>query len=1027
MPNNVEEFESERGQPVPEELLELLAGDDELLNSYPHHKGNPGHRGGSSPAGGGSAGSNNTGLPPGQTPYPEKVTPITPVAKKTPAKTYKSTPKFIPQDIHSLDDFDKDLKGSLKSSGWAVVTGTRESQGKHDSPENVANNLRLENELKAKNIPYQVVHGFYKGEDQGKNYLIQSDEPTAQEIGNRYGQESVLTHNGLVYSKDGSLQPAKHEENKFGAAAKKQEFYSQLPSGKAFSMGIDFSAKITKEDREKHAAGRLQAATQPSHYPNAIKTANRLKNTFIGHRGRKGTVGGSIALSHYSHSPHDTIDPRFEGTGIRGAQWQRKVDYPRYWSPRSYWGTRGYQPESGLGSVKHQIKVPVKALYDLDTDPQNFVGKAHAQFSHNQNYGAQEKGVWLTRAETMAKESGYLGYYSPAQKIAALFHPVKSSGRVAWSNVVKNSVAGIFADQISIKLTSKLAADNPNAGSYTRLINSIRGNSLVNSFPEHKGIPGHQGGSLPKETTELKDIKSRYTGHLSVSPVGRVGSYDSAVRRHVSRARHHWVIEETLPEVKITHGTDASGRQWESRNHTEEREDLGTFKTKTAAINKLKEIADAQGLKLEGDPTGYPRVNLPTNVHDDMSKAQSANIHQTETPAFKAWFGDSKVVDANGKPLVVYHGGRIGKSEFTGTENKSNYIQGNIFFTNEPAIAAGYAENNRRWKMGYTRSGELQESDGLYRCYLSVKNPLVVDAKGEGWDSIPFNGGKMQIDDIAIKARASKHDGLVVKNVTDQYGQADQYIVFHPTQIKSATSNKGTFNPKDPNITNTTPLKDLFNAFPGHLGRKGQRGGSEARQEQHELDPRFTSARQKYQYLLAQAKANLPEYKHRMNLFAMHHHIKFKLADIKSEARTCDKIVADYNGNHRRVKDMLRGTFMCANRQQADNISQAFEREFRVNPRTKRNMWAPEAPAQENTNYRDSKYNIRVGRGFPVEAQVSTRAMLAAKHKAHPLMKQVEGLRRRAASELRELTPGERGQINQLQAQQQAIYSKADV
>lgn len=31
-------------------------------------------------------------------------------------------------------------------------------------------------------------------------------------------------------------------------------------------------------------------------------------------------------------------------------------------------------------------------------------------------------------------------------------------------------------------------------------------------------------------------------------------------------------------------------------------------------------------------------------------------VDQTETPEFKAWFGDSKVVDANGKPLVVYHG-----------------------------------------------------------------------------------------------------------------------------------------------------------------------------------------------------------------------------------------------------------------------------------------------------------------------------------------------------------------------------------
>ena len=39
----------------------------------------------------------------------------------------------------------------------------------------------------------------------------------------------------------------------------------------------------------------------------------------------------------------------------------------------------------------------------------------------------------------------------------------------------------------------------------------------------------------------------------------------------------------------------------------------------------------------------------------------SRTTDQTNTPAFKKWFADSKVIDAQGKPLVVYHG--INKSE----------------------------------------------------------------------------------------------------------------------------------------------------------------------------------------------------------------------------------------------------------------------------------------------------------------------------------------------------------------------------
>jgi hypothetical protein len=37
-----------------------------------------------------------------------------------------------------------------------------------------------------------------------------------------------------------------------------------------------------------------------------------------------------------------------------------------------------------------------------------------------------------------------------------------------------------------------------------------------------------------------------------------------------------------------------------------------------------------------------------------MFKAEPKD--QTQIHAFKKWFGDSKVVDADGKPLVVYHG-----------------------------------------------------------------------------------------------------------------------------------------------------------------------------------------------------------------------------------------------------------------------------------------------------------------------------------------------------------------------------------
>jgi len=50
-----------------------------------------------------------------------------------------------------------------------------------------------------------------------------------------------------------------------------------------------------------------------------------------------------------------------------------------------------------------------------------------------------------------------------------------------------------------------------------------------------------------------------------------------------------------------------------------------------------------------------PLRGTPENV-GQMGVADLSRIDQTQTKAFRDWFGDSKVVDENGEPLVVYHG-----------------------------------------------------------------------------------------------------------------------------------------------------------------------------------------------------------------------------------------------------------------------------------------------------------------------------------------------------------------------------------
>jgi hypothetical protein len=171
---------------------------------------------------------------------------------------------------------------------------------------------------------------------------------------------------------------------------------------------------------------------------------------------------------------------------------------------------------------------------------------------------------------------------------------------------------------------------------------------------------------------------------------------------------------------------------------------------------------------------------------------------RTRTPAFKNWFGDfennpagaSKVVDLNGDPLVVYHGT---PKEVLFTE----FYTGNVgaFFTDNPSIASTFTPNSDDVEFqdgaAFTESGE----GGVYEVFLDIKNPKTVESGRWGFD----------IEQQFASGKREGFDGGIAENVEDggRFGFADignQYVVFDPTQIKSAIGNSGAFNPADPNI-----------------------------------------------------------------------------------------------------------------------------------------------------------------------------------------------------------------------------------
>jgi hypothetical protein len=133
----------------------------------------------------------------------------------------------------------------------------------------------------------------------------------------------------------------------------------------------------------------------------------------------------------------------------------------------------------------------------------------------------------------------------------------------------------------------------------------------------------------------------------------------------------------------------------------------------------------------------------------------------TKSKAFKAWFGDSKVVDEKGEPLPVFHGTNIDFDAFRPDESGMFGQERFHMFDPDPAYPK---------KIGKK----------VHEVYLSLKNPLISDSIG-GYDIAMGTFDKKYF-------KSKGYDGVRTKE--------GWWIAFEPTQIKTV-DNQGTFDPAD--------------------------------------------------------------------------------------------------------------------------------------------------------------------------------------------------------------------------------------
>lgn len=249
-------------------------------------------------------------------------------------------------------------------------------------------------------------------------------------------------------------------------------------------------------------------------------------------------------------------------------------------------------------------------------------------------------------------------------------------------------------------------------------------------------------------------------------------------------------------------------------------------------LGPLVRFYQSLGFQLTGraiNPAGDPELVRPAQAPE--------HVPPTETEAFRRWFGESKVVDAEGKPLVVYHGTFGDFSIFQKSRDIGFHFgtieQANVIFgrqRNGRNIMPVYLniknplriQDPRAWPADYTIGKAMPEGilSEEQRSQLLARAELLMDearaewrAAREGkpregkeadavWREILGRYNSAALAGLRDILEAKGYDGIVYVNRYEgpRSARADSYVAFRPEQIKSALANTGEYSLTNPDI-----------------------------------------------------------------------------------------------------------------------------------------------------------------------------------------------------------------------------------
>lgn len=227
-----------------------------------------------------------------------------------------------------------------------------------------------------------------------------------------------------------------------------------------------------------------------------------------------------------------------------------------------------------------------------------------------------------------------------------------------------------------------------------------------------------------------------------------------------------------------------------------------------------------------------PSIITVRDMLENVKQADNPDVYvkepkdQIQTKEFKKWFGNSKVVNADGTPKVMYHG--------TPNGNFDTFKKGANYFTKNEQ----YADRYQNPSASSISTGKVVDNPTTHAVYIKMEKPFDTrdskareifedeflnqdggyDEEGEETEhSWVSNGTELNentglpdwtdAEDLYhfIKDKGYDYDGIIVDEGADGgYGSAVvnrgvAYVTFEPNQVKNV-KNSGEFDINNPNM-----------------------------------------------------------------------------------------------------------------------------------------------------------------------------------------------------------------------------------